>query len=230
MPAPAPQNDPPAAAPGGGDLRIVRLDSLRRWVVIDKPAGLLSVPGKGADKQDCAASRVRAAFAHAAGPLIVHRLDMDTSGLLLFGLDPDAQKALSAQFERRVVSKAYTALVAGVPWAESGEVNVPMRLDVDRRPVQIVDFDHGRPAVTRWRVLSLEADRTRLRLEPLTGRTHQLRVHCAHIGHPILGDCLYGPQPETRLAADRLMLHASEMAFTDPSTGGEVRVESRPEF
>ncbi|MFN7020193.1 MAG: RluA family pseudouridine synthase [Phycisphaerales bacterium] len=230
MPASAPQNDPPADAPGGGGLRIVRLDPLRRWVVIDKPAGLLSVPGKGADKQDCAASRVRAAFAHAHGPLVVHRLDMDTSGLLLFGLDPDAQKALSAQFERRVVSKAYTAMVAGVPGAESGEFDVPMRLDVHRRPLQIVDFEQGRPALTRWRVLALEADRTRLRLEPITGRTHQLRVHCAHLGHPILGDGLYGPQPETRLAADRLMLHASELTFTDPSTGGDVRVESRPDY
>lgn len=214
----------------GGGLRIARLDPRRRYVVVDKPAGMLSVPGKGADKQDCVASRVRAAFADASGPLVVHRLDMDTSGLLVLGLDEDAQKQLSRQFELRRVEKSYTALVAGVPATETGIIDVPMRLDVDNRPVQIVDFEQGRPAVTRWRIEALEPDRTRLRLEPQTGRTHQLRVHCAHMGHPILGDVLYGPQPQTADAAPRLMLHAAELEFHDPSDGAPVRVTSPTPF
>jgi tRNA pseudouridine32 synthase/23S rRNA pseudouridine746 synthase len=188
------------------------------------------VPGKGADKQDCVASRVREAFPAAAGPLIVHRLDMDTSGLLVLGLDELAQKHLSRQFEHRGVAKSYVALVRGRPAAESGTVDVPMRLDIDNRPVQIVDFTQGRPALTRWSVLALEPDGTRLRLVPETGRTHQLRVHCAHMGHPILGDVLYGPQPETAEAAPRLMLHAAELEFADPADGSRVRVCSRPPF
>ncbi|MCC6322187.1 MAG: RluA family pseudouridine synthase [Phycisphaerales bacterium] len=223
-----PSHPPPN--PVGRPVSVVRLDPLRRWVVIDKPTGMLSVPGKGADKQDCAAARVRAAFPHSSGPLVVHRLDMDTSGLLVFGLDSAAQRDLSAQFESRRVFKAYTALVAGVPAAESGQIEVPMRLDIDRRPLQVVDHVHGRPALTRWRVLSIETDRARLRLEPLTGRTHQLRVHLANIGHPILGDVLYGPQPATSRLSERLMLHASELEFADPCTGERVRVASAAPF
>lgn len=205
----------------------MRLDPRGRWVVIDKPAGLLSVPGKGADKQDCAASRVRAAFAHATGPLVVHRLDMDTSGLLLLALDEDAQRELSRQFEAREVGKAYVALVEGVPRGEGGVIDVPMRLDVYRRPYQIVDRVQGKPARTRWAVTAIEADRTRLRLWPETGRTHQLRVHCAHMGHPIVGDVLYG---SGSAGDDRLMLHAAELSFRDPTDRIEVHVESAPEF
>lgn len=210
-------------------LTIVRLDPRGRWVVIDKPAGLLSVPGKGADKQDCAASRVRAAFSHAAGPLVVHRLDMDTSGLLLLGLDADAQRDLSRQFEQREVEKSYIALVEGVPPGEAGEIDAPMRLDVERRPYQIVDWAQGKPARTRWAVTAIEADRTRLKLWPLTGRTHQLRVHCAHIGHPIVGDVLYGSGVEGG-GEGRLMLHAAELVFRDPTDRSEVRVASAAGF
>jgi tRNA pseudouridine32 synthase/23S rRNA pseudouridine746 synthase len=220
-------------APGqqaASHLHIVRADPRGRWVVIDKPAGLLSVPGKGDDKQDCAASRIRAMFPRASGPLVVHRLDMDTSGLLVLGLDPEAQRDLSEQFEFRRVEKAYIALVTGIPGAESGVIDAPMRLDVNRRPYQIIDFEQGRPAITRWRVLSVEVDRTRLRLEPQTGRTHQLRLHCAHIGLPILGDVLYGPQPETARSAPRLMLHASELGFDDPTSGQRVSIESRTDW
>lgn len=201
-----------------------------RYVVIDKPAGLLSVPGKGEHNQDCAASRVRAAFPHASGPLVVHRLDMDTSGLLLFALDPDAQRDLSAQFEARTVAKEYTALVAGLLPAETGVIDLPMRADVTRRPLQIIDHELGRPSSTAWRVLALETDRTRVQLVPHTGRTHQLRVHCAAIGHPILGDVLYGPQPETAHAAPRLLLHASSLSFRPPSESQLVTYTSTPTF
>ena len=197
----------------------------RRFVVIDKPSGLLSVPGKGEENQDCAAARVRAMFPEAAGPLVVHRLDMDTSGLLIFGLDPEAQRELSMQFERREVEKSYLALVDGTVPLESGTVDVPIRMDPFNRPYQVVDRSHRRPAVTCFKVLSYETDRTRLELIPQTGRTHQLRVHCAHMGNPILGDVLYGPQPRTAESAPRLMLHAAMLGFTDPETGRRVRFE-----
>lgn len=201
-----------------------------RLVVVDKPASLLSVPGKGEENQDCAASRVRAMIPGATGPMVVHRLDMDTSGLLIVALDAEAQRHLSMQFEQREVEKSYTALVDGMVPAERGTIDVPVRMDPDNRPYQITDPSHHRSAITDFRVLSYETDRTRLELTPLTGRTHQLRVHCAHIGHPILGDVLYGPQPRTGELAHRLMLHAAMLVFTDPQTGRRTRVELAPSF
>jgi tRNA pseudouridine32 synthase/23S rRNA pseudouridine746 synthase len=218
-----------------------------RYVVVNKPAGLLSVPGKGQENQDCVPARVRKMFPKATGPLVVHRLDMDTSGLLVIALDADSQRELSGQFERREVEKQYVALVDGIVAVESGTIDVPIRPDPFNRPYQVVDRSHGRPAVTCWKVLAYETDRTRVELIPLTGRTHQLRVHCAYAGpggmasargnglarekgHPILGDVLYGPQPETARLADRLLLHASAVTFTDPKTGRRVAVESRTPF
>ncbi len=204
------------------DLQIVHRGE--RVVVVDKPAGLLSVPGKGEANQDCAVARVRAMFPSATGPMVVHRLDMDTSGLLIVALDPEAQRELSMQFERREVEKSYTALVDGTVPLESGTIDVPIRMDPANRPYQVVDRSHRRPAVTCYKVLAYETDRTRLELIPMTGRTHQLRVHCAHMGHPILGDVLYGPQPRTAESAPRLMLHAGMLAFTDPESGRRLRV------
>lgn len=207
-----------------------------RYAVIDKPSGMLSVPGKGPEKTDCAAARVRLIFPNATGPLVVHRLDMETSGLLVFGLDEDAQKDLSSQFERRVVEKAYTALVEDSLsrlWQgpdpldrEEGEVSLPMRGDLDRRPLQVIDPENGREAITRWRVMARETDRIRIRFKPVTGRTHQLRVHAAGgLGHPIIGDELYGG-PE----AERLMLHASELSFLEPGTERRVEFKSPAPF
>lgn len=216
-----------------------------RFVVVDKPAGLLSVPGKGEGNRDCVAARVAEMFPRATGPLVVHRLDMDTSGLIVLGLDAEAQRGLSVQFERRHVEKEYTALVDGRVGVESGTVDVPIRPDILNRPYQVVDRSHGRPARTSWRVLAYETDRTRLRLVPLTGRTHQLRVHCAYAGpggmrgpagdasgrgHPILGDVLYGPPWIDPGAAGRLMLHASRLAFTDPGTDRRVCFTSPAPF
>ncbi|MFM9956750.1 MAG: RluA family pseudouridine synthase [Phycisphaerales bacterium] len=204
------------------------------YAVVDKPPGLLSVPGKGPDKQDCVPARVRARFPHATGPLIVHRLDMDTSGLLVVGLNPRAQANLSLQFEQRRVFKRYIALLDGiVAHADHGEVDAPLRLDVSRRPYQVFDWLHGRPALTRWGVLTFEIDRTRVSFEPLTGRTHQLRVHAAlrppiGIGHPILGDPLYGSAKAPPVP--RLMLHAAVLRFSDPSTNREVEFTSAPGF
>ena len=224
-----------------------------RFVVIEKPAGLLSVPGKGPDKADCAASRVRAMFPRATGPLVVHRLDMDTSGLMVFGLDEGAQRELSRQFEDRLVEKAYVALletidvdIARSPLAQdSGLVDAPMRVDLDNRPFQIHDPEHGRPAQTRWRVLAREPDRVRVRFEPINGRAHQLRVHASlpaplGLGAPILGDVLYNPT-DHRLAREldetpprsprgRLMLHATELSFLAPGTKRREEFTSPPPF
>lgn len=215
--SPQPHVDPPA-------LRVVHASA--RYVVIEKPSGLLSVPGKGEEKQECAVSQARRLFPLATGPLVVHRLDMDTSGLMVFALDPEAQRELSAEFEQRRVGKRYIALVDGVVSGEHGEIDLPMRLDVDRRPLQIIDHEHGRPSHTRWALKSLETDRSRLVLEPLTGRTHQLRVHLAAIGHPILGDVLYGPQPRTASLSPRLCLHASMLSFREPGSGHRRTFES----
>lgn len=215
------------------------------WVVVDKPAGLLSVPGKGDEpwKKDCVASRVAAMFPEASGPLVVHRLDMDTSGLLVLGLTAEAQRLLSRQFEERKVEKRYTALLEGiVDHAREGEVNLPIRLDPENRPWQIVDGLHGRESVTRWRVLSYETDRTRVEFTPITGRAHQLRIHaatstaCGGIGHCILGDVLYGTGYRRagevgRLAqAERMMLHASYLAFDDPENRKRIEATSAAGF
>jgi len=219
-------NDPPVPPPPG----LTILHARDRYVVIDKPPGLLSVPGKGPANQDCVVSRLREAIPSATGPLVVHRLDMDTSGLLVLGLDASAQRDLSRQFERRRVEKQYVALVDGLMPSERGQIDVPMRADITRRPIQIIDRALGRPSRTSWELLALETDRSRLRLHPHTGRTHQLRVHMAHIGHPILGDVLYGDQPRTASLAPRLCLHASLLAFHEPGTEHQVRFESRAPF
>ena len=147
--------------------------------MVDKPSGLLSVPGKGEQNQDCVVARVRAMVPEARGPMIVHRLDMETSGLLVVALDEDAQRELSMQFERRDVEKSYVAVLDGIVERDAGVIDLPLRPDIDNRPVQIVDHVHGRPATTRYRVLVREGDRTRVHFEPVTGRTHQLRVHAA---------------------------------------------------
>ena len=212
------------------EARLNVVHATARYVVIDKPAGLLSVKGKGELKKDCAAARVREGFPGASGPLVVHRLDMDTSGLLVFGLDAEAQRELSKQFENREVEKRYVALVEGVIGAERGEIDVPMRADVGNRPMQVVDLERGRASVTRWRLLAVETDRSRVELEARTGRTHQLRVHLAHVGHAILGDVLYGEQARVGGLAERLCLHATMLEFREPGSGGRVRFESRAGF
>lgn len=202
------------------------------YAVIQKPSGLLSVPGKGPHKQDCAALRVRAMFPRSDGPLVVHRLDMETSGLLVFGLTAAAQRHLSGQFEQRIPEKAYWALLDGILEQDEGEIDLPMRPDVANRPWQMIDHIHGRHARTRFRVLAREIDRTRVRLEPVTGRAHQLRLHAATmkvqggLGAPILGDVLYG-DPER---AERLMLHAGYLSFLDPATLARVEFHSPAPF
>jgi len=212
------------------DIHIVHEDE--RFVVVDKPAGLLSVPGRGPDKADCVASRVLDLFPAASGPMIVHRLDMDTSGLIVLGLDRGAQRHLSVEFQRRRVEKYYIALVEGTVDEDAGQIDLPLRVDWPNRPHQIVCFDSGKPAVTNFRVLTREPDRTRLRLEPITGRTHQLRVHMADqrgLGRPILGDTLYAEGP-ARDDHPRLMLHAARLCFRPPGARKIMDFTSTPPF
>lgn len=198
-------------------------------IVVDKPAGLLTVPGRGPEKADCLLSRVRSAYPEA---MIVHRLDMATSGLVVMARTPDMQRVLSMRFEARAVEKTYVALVDG-EWAAgtTGEIDLPLRTDWPNRPRQIVDPLQGRPSLTRFRVLSSDAGRavSRVELSPVTGRSHQLRVHLQAVGHPILGDDLYGADPSRR-ADSRLMLHATRIAFVHPVTGEQVRVSSPAPF
>jgi tRNA pseudouridine32 synthase / 23S rRNA pseudouridine746 synthase len=192
-------------------------------LVVDKPAGLLSVPGRGADKQDCAAARVQRMYPDA---LVVHRLDMATSGLLLMARGAAMQRQLSRAFADRQVGKRYIAIVAGRLEAPGSDpagwslIDLPLTPDWPNRPRRIVDLAHGKPSQTRWKVLAYDcgADATRLELEPITGRSHQLRVHLQSLGHPILGDTLYAP-PVVQAKSARLLLHASALQVEHPSTG-----------
>lgn len=220
-----------ALAEGPGDVvRVVAMG--QRWAVVDKPAGMLSVPGRGDGKQDCVAARVAAMFPGATGPLTVHRLDMDTSGLMVFALSPTAHGDLSRQFQLRKTAKRYTAVLDGEVDGDEGEVDLPLFVDWPNRPRQQVDYILGKPAQTLWRVLAREPERTRVEMTPITGRSHQLRVHAATpredggIGAPILGDVFYGDAG----SAPRLMLHASSLAFWDPSIGTRVEVASPAPF
>lgn len=203
-------------------------------LALDKPAGLLSVPGRGEDKQDCLSARVQRLYPDA---LIVHRLDMATSGLLLMARGADMQRRLSMAFEARAVHKRYVAVVAGhVPAPDGdgwGEINLPLLTDWPNRPLQKVDAA-GKPSLTRWRVLAHEQDaegrpQTRLELEPVTGRSHQLRVHLQAIGHPILGDALYAAVEEQARSA-RLLLHASAVTLPHPLCGAMLELESPVPF
>lgn len=201
--------------------------------MFDKPAGLLSVPGRGPDKQDSLASRAQAAYPDAR---VVHRLDMATSGLLLMARGSDAQRALSLAFEQRRVDKRYTAVVAGqlVPGHTDWQViDLPIAVDWPNRPRRTVDADHGQASLTHWQRLPQPRhhgrDTTRLTLAPITGRTHQLRVHLLAIGHPILGDALYAPA-EVQARAPRLLLHASELTLTHPATGAPLNFVSPAPF
>lgn len=186
-------------------------------LVVAKPAGLLSVPGRGEGKSDCLIERLRGAFPTI---LLVHRLDQDTSGVMVFGLTPHAQRTLSKQFEDRKVRKTYVARLDGRLEPKTGTVDLPLIVDWPNRPRQKVDHAEGRPAQTDWRVIRANDQETRVRLFPLTGRSHQLRVHMSETGHAILGDPLYA----TGAAADhpRLMLHAEKLRFRHPDSGEQV--------
>ena len=209
-----------------GQVRIVHVDAA--LVVVDKPADMLSVPGRGDEKQDCVASRVRAMFADA---LIVHRLDMATSGLMLVARGVAVHRQMSMAFAQREIRKLYVAVVAGEMARDAGEIDLPLQADWPNRPLQQVAFAQGRPSLTRYRVLSrdLASNTSRVELEPVTGRTHQLRVHLLAIGHPILGDRLYAPT-DVGARASRLLLHAAAVGLQHPGDGSMVQFDSHPDF
>ena len=196
-------------------------------LVVDKPAGQLSVPGRGADKADCLISRIQRDYPDA---LTVHRLDMSTSGLLLLARGEEMHRQLSRLFRERLVDKRYIAVVDGHLEAEEGEVALPLICDWPNRPRQKVDFEIGKRSLTKFRRLAFDPARnvTRVELEPITGRSHQLRVHMAELGHPILGDDLYAGAAEGK--ADRLLLHAMDLAFIHPLTGEALSFHCPPPF
>ena len=206
-------------------------------LVVDKPAGLLAVPGRGEDKQDCLSARVQSLYPDA---LVVHRLDMATSGLMLMARNPSAQRVLSLAFAERRVHKRYVAVVHGLmtlhlnTLADADDwhvIDLPIAVDWPNRPLRVINHDTGKPSQTRWRAQSHDAQTstTRLWLEPLTGRSHQLRVHLRALGHPIVGDALYA-DPALAALNNRLRLHASALAFDHPVTGVTLRFDSLVPF
>jgi len=194
-------------------------------LLVDKPSGLLSVPGKGPHLADCLIARVQAVFPQA---LLVHRLDRDTSGVMIFALTPHAQRHLGLQFEKRMTKKTYVARVHGKIAEKTGTVDLPLIVDWPNRPKQMVDHENGKQAVTDWRVVRSTDTETRVRLMPKTGRSHQLRVHMLALGHPILGDPFYATG-EAR-AHPRLMLHSETLQFRHPDGGEGMRITAKTPF
>jgi tRNA pseudouridine32 synthase/23S rRNA pseudouridine746 synthase len=195
-------------------------------LVAEKPTLLLSVPGRGPQKQDCLVSRLAAEHGEV---LAVHRLDWETSGLMVLARNKAAHRELSRQFQQREVAKQYVAEVHGLVEGERGEVDLPLICDWPNRPRQKVDREQGKPSLTRWELLQKGANRSRLRLSPVTGRSHQLRVHMLSLGHPILGDPLYA-EGEALVMAQRLLLHASMLRFSHPASGEAMAFDSPPPF
>jgi len=198
-------------------------------VVICKPCGMLAVPGRGLEKQDCAAARLRLRFPEMIDQPAVHRLDMYTSGIMVFAKTTAAHRFLSIQFEKRAVCKTYLALVEGRVPGECGEIRLAFRLDPDNRPFQVYDPVNGKLGITLWRNIAVEGPASRIEFTPLTGRTHQLRLHAAHtqgLNCPIIGDSLYG----NGLEGDQMMLHAATLKFCHPSTGNLIEMSTPAPF
>ena len=188
-------------------------------IVVNKPSGLLSVPGKAPEHRDSLITRIQRVYPDAR---IVHRLDMATSGVMVVAQHKDSHRKLSRQFELRQTAKRYFARIAGVPAQSSGSVDLPLICDWPNRPKQKVDFDSGKPALTHYKVVQRDATEALVALIPITGRSHQLRVHMLELGHPILGDRLYGT-PTVIASAPRLQLHAETLSFTHPTSGKRMQ-------
>ena len=206
------------------DVDIVYEDE--HLLFVHKPHLLLSVPGRHPLNKDCMITRIQQTHPSAS---VVHRLDLDTSGLMVVPLTKPAHSHISRQFQERKVSKAYEAVVFGELAAESGEIDLPIATDWPNRPLQKICHERGKSALTRYRILDRQAGRTRLLLEPTTGRSHQLRIHLASIGHPILGCDLYA-HDKALAASPRLLLHATRLGFEHPATGHWIEQHSAPEF
>ncbi len=208
------------------DISIVYQDE--HLLAVNKPSGLLSVPGRGPEKQDCLINRL---LPHYPNARIVHRLDMATSGLILIPLSYESQVALGLQFEKRTMEKRYCALVDGECSQQEQLIDLPLICDWPNRPLQMVDHDNGKPAKTRVEFLSYDStnDYSRLTLKPLTGRSHQLRVHMKAIGHPILGDEFYAPE-NVKNKSPRLCLHAEYLKLNHPISKNELPLHCPPDF
>ena len=217
-PLPLPERRSFNYAPPMDALTIIHADE--DILIVDKPADLLSVPGR--ELPDCLQSCLTALYPDS---LLVHRLDMATSGVMVFARNKAAQRHLGLQFERRHTSKSYIARVDGIVPAETGRINLPLIADWPNRPRQMVSWEHGKPSVTDWEVLDREATSTRLALHPVTGRSHQLRVHCWAMGHPIIGDRIYA-MDDVFTAAPRLQLHAWKLGLRHPKDGEPMTFES----
>ena len=209
--------------PPSDPLDIIHAD--HELISVNKPSGLLSVPGKGEHLADCLIARVQAAF---PGALLVHRLDRDTSGVMIFAATPHAQRHLGLQFEKRQTKKAYIARVFGRLEPKTGTVDLPLIVDWPNRPLQMVCHETGKEAQTDWKVLKATDEESRVRLFPKTGRSHQLRVHMLALGHPILGDPFYASGEA--LAHSRLMLHAEELRLRHPDGGKGMRFFAKAPF
>lgn len=207
------------------NIRILHEDAA--FLVVDKPSLLLSVPGRADDNKDCLITRLQQNGYPEA--LIVHRLDWETSGIILLARHPDAHRELSRQFHDRETEKAYTALCWGQPEHTSGSIDLPLRYDPPTKPRHVVCHEHGKHALTYWRVLERFEQYCRVELTPITGRSHQLRVHMLSLGHPLLGDRLYA-HGEALAASERLCLHASLLGFSHPATGERLRFECPAPF
>lgn len=209
------------------ELKVIHEDE--SILVVEKPGGLLAVPGKGPHKQDCVVNRVKAMFPDTVDHPEVHRLDLFTSGIMVLARTRQALVHLGRQFENRQVEKEYEAILEGIVEEDEGLIELRFRLDPDNRPRQVYDPVQGKLGVTRWKVLSRVGGRTRIRFFPLTGRTHQLRLHAAHpegLGLPIVGDFLYGRGAD----GDPMFLHACKIIFTHPGTEQRIQFKSPPPF
>jgi tRNA pseudouridine32 synthase / 23S rRNA pseudouridine746 synthase len=208
-------------------ITLLHMDPL--FVVVEKPGGLLSVPGRGPHNQDCVVKRIRSMFPECIEQPAVHRLDMFTSGLMVLALTKSAHSNLSRQFQERLVNKCYIALLDGIVNRESGMITLSFRLDPDNRPHQIYDSIQGKTGITLWKKIDIQEGKTRVEFTPLTGRTHQLRLHAAHVlglGCPIVGDRLYGRGKE----GERMLLHASSLSFQHPGTDKRITFVSPAPF
>ncbi len=198
-------------------------------VVVIKPGGFLSVPGRAPEHKDCVSSRLQARYPQMIKQPAVHRLDMYTSGLMVYAIDRESHRNLSIQFQNRQIKKRYIAILEGEPDGEEGEIILPFRLDPENRPLQIYDPIHGKKGITKWKKLATAKGLTRVEFTPLTGRTHQLRVHAAHkngLGCPIVGDSFYGNGED----GAEMLLHASFLAFSHPKTGESLIFQNEPDF
>ena len=216
---------PPYIVPHSQE-EILILHEDEHLLLVRKPDLLLSIPGRHPLNKDCLITRLQQNYPSAT---IVHRLDLDTSGIMVIPLEKTTHAHISRQFQERKVEKSYHAIVFGIVEQDEGEIELPIRCDWENRPLQMIDHEQGKHALTRYQVLERFEDRTRLLLKPVTGRSHQLRIHMRELGHPILGCDMYAHEKALAMA-DRLLLHATTLGFEHPATGQWLEGNCAPDF